>query len=108
GLDGLGSGLTALDLAHDPRRADFALLRLDLIRLARIAPRWMMRLDGFAQHTGHVLPFTERFKIGGERLGRGFERAAIAGDSGVGAKLELARELPAAPARLGSLSVYGF
>ena len=102
------SGLMALDMATDPRREDFTLLRLDVVRLARIAPRWIMRFDGFAQHSTYVLPFTERFKIGGERLGRGFERAAIAGDQGVGGKLELSRELPAAPGRLGRTSVYGF
>ncbi|MBN1237958.1 MAG: ShlB/FhaC/HecB family hemolysin secretion/activation protein [Gammaproteobacteria bacterium] len=108
GLGALGSGLTALDLETDPRSAEFTLLRLDLVRLARIAPRWTMRFDGFAQHSSYALPFTERFKIGGERLGRGFERAALAGDSGIGAKLELARDLPAAPRWLGRASIYGF
>lgn len=107
GLDGLNSGLMALDLAADPRTADFTLLRLDVARLARYG-LWSLRFDGFAQESRDVLPFTERFKIGGERLGRGFERAQIAGDRGIGAKLELARELPDAPALLGKASAYGF
>ena len=47
-----------------------------------------MRLDAFAQQTAYVLPYGQRFKIGGDRLGRGFEVAEIAGDQGVGAKLE--------------------
>ena len=41
----------------------------------------------------YVLPDSERFKIGGDRLGRGFEVAEIAGDSGIGAKIELRRDL---------------
>jgi hemolysin activation/secretion protein len=55
-----------------------------------------------------VLPYVERFKIGGDRLGRGFEVAEIAGDRGVGAKIEGRRSLPQAPARFGRASVYGF
>ena len=52
-----------------------------------------MRLDALGQQTPHTLPYGERFKIGGERLGRGFEVAEIAGDEGIGAKVELRRGL---------------
>jgi hemolysin activation/secretion protein len=54
------------------------------------------------------LPYAERFKIGGDRLGRGFEVAEIAGDGGAGAKIEGRRRLPQAPALFGQASVYGF
>lgn len=108
GVDGLGSGLIALDLASDPRSADFTLTRLTFVRATRLAERWTLRLDGFAQTSAYVLPYNERFKIGGDRLGRGFEVAEIAGDHGVGAKLELRRRLPAAPAALGRAALYGF
>jgi hemolysin activation/secretion protein len=54
------------------------------------------------------LPDTERFKIGGDRLGRGFEVAEIAGDRGLGAKVELRRELKNTETFVGRLSAYGF
>jgi hemolysin activation/secretion protein len=108
GLDGLGSGLYALDLARDPRSAEFALTRLSFTRLSRLGERWSLRLDVLGQQTAYVLPYGERFKIGGERLGRGFEVAEIAGDQGVGAKLEGRSRLLRAPSSLGRASVYGF
>jgi hemolysin activation/secretion protein len=108
GLDALGSGLSAADLAIDPRSADFALTRLSFTRLARFGERWSMRVDALGQQTAYVLPYGERFKIGGERLGRGFEVAEIAGDQGLGAKLEGRSRLLEAPASLGRASIYGF
>jgi len=108
GLDALGSGLAALDLATDPRRADFTLSRMTFTRLARFRDHWSLRVDALSQQTAYTLPYGERFKIGGERLGRGFEVAEIAGDQGLGAKVELRRSLPSAPALLRNASVYGF
>jgi hemolysin activation/secretion protein len=108
GLDGLGSELTATDLADDPRRADFTILRFNFTRATRFSERWSVRLDGFAQQTAYVLPYNERFKIGGDRLGRGFEVAEIAGDEGIGAKVELRRRLTNVPAVFGRMSIYGF
>src|SRR5262249_28155780 len=90
------------------RRADFLLTRASFTRLTRFGDRWSMRLDALAQWSAYVLPYGERFKIGGDRLGRGFEVAEIAGDEGIGAKLEGRRRLPSAPAALGTTSVYGF
>jgi hemolysin activation/secretion protein len=108
GLHGLGAGLTALDLVDDPRRADFFLTHLSVTRLTRFGERWSVRLDALGQQSADVLPYDERFKIGGERLGRGYEVAAIAGDQGIGAKVEVRRELLGAPALLERVAVYGF
>lgn len=108
GLDGLGSELRAADLAADPRRRDFLLTRLQLVRLTRLSEVWSLRVDALAQHSGYVLPYSERFKIGGDRLGRGFEVAEIAGDRGVGAKAELRRDLPGAAGFFGKASAYGY
>lgn len=91
GLDALGSGLQAEDLVEDPRRADFFLTRFSLAQVTRLGDAWTVRADVLAQHSAYVLPYSERFKVGGERLGRGFEVSEIAGDSGAGAKLELRR-----------------
>lgn len=108
GLGGLNSGLAALDLVTDPRRADFLLTRLNFTRLTRIGEAWSLRFDGLAQQSAYVLPYGQRFKIGGDRLGRGFEVAEIAGDLGIGGKVEGRRQLRAAPALLGRASLYGF
>lgn len=108
GIDGLGSSLDASDLAYDRRRSDFSLMRAQYTQLTRFATRWTVRLDALAQYSGYVLPDAERYKIGGERLGRGFEVAEISGDKGIGAKAELRREFGGALALLGKSSMYGF
>jgi hemolysin activation/secretion protein len=81
---------------------------MSFIRLTQLSARWSVRLDAFAQQSNDVLPYSERFKIGGDRLGRGFEVAEIAGDQGVGAKVQIDRHLRRAPAVFGRTSVYGF
>jgi hemolysin activation/secretion protein len=108
GLDAFGAGLQALDLEHDPRRVDFLLLQLSGTVYRRFATDWSLRFDGFAQQSACVLPDSERFKIGGDRLGRGFEVAEIAGDQGLGGKLELRRDLMNSEGPLGRLSAYSF
>jgi hemolysin activation/secretion protein len=100
--------LTAPDLVDDPRRADFLLTRLTFTRLGRFGNGWSVRLDAFGQQTPHTLPYGERFKIGGDRLGRGFEIAEIAGDQGIGAKVEVRRNLVNTPPVLRGASLYGF
>jgi hemolysin activation/secretion protein len=108
GFNSFGGGLQAPDLLNDPRRADFLLTQLSATALRRFAQNWAVRFDLFAQHSGYVLPDSERFKIGGDRLGRGFEVAEIAGDRGLGGKLELRRELVNTGSFAGRLSTYGF
>jgi hemolysin activation/secretion protein len=108
GLEALGAGLNTIGLADDPRRADFTVALAQATAARRFAERWSLRLDAFAQTTGYVLPDSERFKIGGDRLGRGFEVAEIAGDRGLGAKLELRRDLRNTESMVGRLSTYGF
>lgn len=108
GLDGFGSTLEALDLVYDPRREDFWMTKLQFTELVRFAQRWSVRVDAFGQQSAYVLPDGERYKIGGERLGRGFEVTEIAGDQGLGAKAELRREMSSAAAVLGKTSLYGF
>jgi hemolysin activation/secretion protein len=106
GLDDMGSGLRADDITSDPRTADFLILRLDYARAVRINGLWTWRLNALAQHSNDVVPYVERFRIGGDRLGRGFEVAAIAGDRGIGARAEIARNLPALGDGNRTLSVY--
>ena len=108
GLDAFGAGLDAADVAHDPRRSDFLVTLMQASVYRRFADRWSLRFDGFLQNSGYVLPDSERFKIGGDRLGRGFEVAEIAGDSGIGGKIELRRDLLNTETLIGRLSTYGF
>jgi hemolysin activation/secretion protein len=108
GLNEFGGGLQAAGLANDPRRADFLLTQLNASAYRRFAERWSLRFDLFAQHSGYVLPDSERFKIGGDRLGRGFEVAEIAGDRGLGGKVELRRDLLNTETLVGRVSTYGF
>jgi hemolysin activation/secretion protein len=108
GLDALGSDLFAPDLTNDRRRTDFLLARLQLVRLTKLNDKWSVRADALAQHSAYILPYSERFKIGGERIGRGFEVTEVAGDQGAGAKLELRRELAPGMGWFGKTSAYGF
>ena len=108
GLDALGAGLQAPDLADDPRRIDFLLTQSSATLYRRFATDWSVRLDALGQHSAYVLVDSERFKIGGDRLGRGFEVAEIAGDSGIGGKIELRRDLLNTEGMFGRLSTYGF
>ena len=108
GLDALGAGLDAPYLAHDPRSLDFLTMQVSAGVYRRFATEWALRFDALGQFSDDVLPDGERFKIGGDRLGRGFEVAEIAGDRGVGGKLELRRDLTSTDGPLGRLSAYGF
>jgi hemolysin activation/secretion protein len=108
GLDGFGSELFAPDLTDDPRRKDFLLARLQFVSFIKLGDKWSVRADALAQQSAYVLPYSERFKIGGERIGRGFEVTEVAGDQGAGAKVELRRELAPATKWLGKTSTYGF
>ena len=52
------------------RGAPISLLsRLTFMRLHRLGDSWSVRLDALAQQTAYTLPYGERFKIGGDRLG---------------------------------------
>ena len=108
GLDGFGAGLQASDITDDPRRVDFLVTLASASLYKRFATDWSVRLDAMGQFSAYVLPDSERFKIGGDRLGRGFEVAEIAGDSGLGGKFELRRDLLNTEGVFGRLSTYGF
>jgi hemolysin activation/secretion protein len=108
GFNGMGSGLRADDIANDERSPEFSMVVLDFVRVAQLSSQWSWRLNSLAQYSNDVLPYSERFKIGGDRLGRGFEVAEIAGDRGLGAKVEVLRRLPGIPDITGPVSAYSF
>jgi hemolysin activation/secretion protein len=106
GLDGMGAGIRADDIANDPRQTDVTVLRLDFVRVAELNESWSWRLNALGQLSPDVLTYSERFKIGGARLGRGFEVAEIAGDRGLGARAEVLRRLPSLDRDVGAFSLY--
>lgn len=93
GVTGLGGGVHTVTNPDDPRRADFMITRTRVVRVSELDENWSLRWDGYAQFSPHILPSTKRFKVGGNRIGRGFEAAAISGDRGVGNTLKLNRQL---------------
>ncbi len=108
GLTGLGGGLHTVGDPDDPRRADFTIAELRLVRLAKLEHSWSFRWDLYGQYSPHILPSTKRFKVGGNRIGRGFEAAAISGDRGIGNKLKLTRQLDGFADWRQHTGLYGF
>ena len=108
GMNGFGSRLDNFANPDDSSDNVFTITRLHYIHLSRLNDAWTVRWDSVAQHSAHVLPSIKRFKVGGGRIGRGFEAAAIRGDLGIGNKLELKRRVANDVPWLGRADVYGF
>lgn len=90
---GLAVGSTQIGRAGpNPARAGFTLLRGSIARVQELgAPEWSLFGELVGQVAGTVLPDSERFALGGERLGRGFAPGNTTGDHGFGARIELRR-----------------
>lgn len=72
----------------------------------QIGEEFFARFNASGQYTEDALPVSERFSIGGSRIGRAFERGLISADRGLGGSLELAvRPLPGDFSRS---EIYGF
>jgi hemolysin activation/secretion protein len=108
GVDAAGAGLDSLLAVEPGRDEDFVVGTLQIIQLTRFAGVWQIRFDVLGQYSNDVLADRERFKIGGDHLGRGFEVPAISGDRGAGAKAELRRDLPALNFAAGNVSTYAY
>lgn len=104
GIDALGSRLDNYANPDDPRSDNFVITRLRHIHLRPLRASWSVRADMYAQHAARVLPSVKRFKVGGGRIGRGFDAAALSGDQGIAAKVEVQRQLDA----VQSTRLYGF
>ncbi|HEV7633604.1 MAG TPA: ShlB/FhaC/HecB family hemolysin secretion/activation protein [Steroidobacteraceae bacterium] len=107
GFNALGAGLQTGGVDDPLRQGGFSSWRVQFVRVQRFMDAWQLRIDALGQFSDDVLADRERFKIGGDRLGRGFEVPALAGDRGIGAKLELKRKLPRLQSSFGDLSLYG-
>ena len=84
------------DLADDPRSSTIFLRRgscSSRSSRASATPGRSARTCWRQHSAQYVLPYSERFKVGGERLGRGFEVSEIAGDRGAGCQARAAPQL---------------
>lgn len=91
GLSVFSARLDDLSNPDDLREKNFAIADLHLVRLKRLAADWTLRWDAYGQYSPDRLPSIKQFKVGGNRIGRGFEAAAARGNRGIGNKLELKR-----------------
>lgn len=92
---GIATGGTRIGAPASRAREDFTLLRASIARVQELGPpEWSLFGEFIAQYAGTILPNSERFSLGGERLGRGFAPGNTTGDHGFGGRLELRRLIP--------------
>lgn len=108
GLNGFGSRIDNYGTSVSLLRKDFRIARLRYVRLSTLSELWSWCLDTYAQTSPHILPSIKQFKVGGGRIGRGFEAAAVSGDRGVGGKAQLKRRIGSDAAWLERADIYGF
>jgi hemolysin activation/secretion protein len=97
-----------LSPASDTGKNNFSIWRMHYARTARLGDSVTWRVDGYGQYSVDALPSVRQFKVGGGRIGRGFEAAAASGDRGVGVKLDLRRPIDADLPWLGPAQIYGY
>ena len=108
GISAFGGQLNDIGNPDDRRENNYAISTLHYVHLRELSDVWALRWDSYLQHSPHVLPSIKRFKVGGNRIGRGFEAAAVSGDRGIGNKLELKRRWGLGSPALNLSDVYGF
>ena len=106
GINGLGSGVVAIDGTTLP--TNYTVASGQTVVVVPFKSVFTTRLTFLGQWSEDVLPYEERFKIGTEVLGRAFRTAEFAGDSGLGMKAELRSRVPGIPTRFGVPSVFAY
>ena len=106
GIDGLGSGVVAIDGTTLP--TSYTVATAQSVVLVPLSSVFTTRLTFLGQWSADILPYEERFKIGTEVLARAFRTAEFAGDSGLGMKAELRARIAGIPARFGVPSIFGY
>lgn len=100
---GIATGWTRIGGGPRRGREDFTLLRGSISRVQELGPpEWSLFGEIVGQLAGTILPNSERFSLGGERIGRGFAPGNTTGDHGFGGRLELRRLI--ALGEIGGLS----
>jgi len=106
GINGLGSGVVAIDGTTLP--TNYTVATGQSLVLVPLSSVFSTRLTLLGQWSADVLPYEERFKVGTEVLARTFRTAEFAGDSGLGMKAELRARVAGVPARFGVPSVFAY
>ncbi|WP_439580436.1 ShlB/FhaC/HecB family hemolysin secretion/activation protein [Elioraea sp.] len=89
---GIATAGTKIGAGASRAREDFTLLRGSIARVQELGPpEWSLFGELVGQLAGTILPNSERFALGGERLGRGFAPGNTTGDHGFGGRVELRR-----------------
>lgn len=108
GISGLGAQLVNYSNPGENLEENFAIVRLHYVALKPFGDAWSLRGDAWAQHSPHSLPSIRQFKVGGGRVGRGFDAAALSGDRGLANKLELRRQMASGLPLADRLDAYLF
>lgn len=102
GFDVLGANVT------EPLGVrDFTKVSADASYKRQIAERFWLRLKAAGQWTKDALPANERFSVGGQNFGRGFDKSAVNADRGYALLIEPAWR-PLASGRFAQSEVYAF
>lgn len=92
GLDGSGADISG-PLADPNTELDFSVVNIGLINQLVFPKQWSLRVDTLGQLSDNNLPFSQQFSIASNATARAFEGGELSGDSGVGVKFELRRNV---------------
>ncbi len=95
-------------LSRADGKSDFTSLTLFFSRHQRLWDNLTLYVTGTGQYAFDTLLSPEEFTLGGERFGRGYNPAELAGDSGLGISTELQYTLPGPFEFWQSIQAYGF
>jgi hemolysin activation/secretion protein len=108
GMNGPDNNPGDISQADEPGQNSFSIWRVHFARTVRLGDSWTWRVDGYGQYSDDVLSSVKQFKVGGGRIGRGFEAASASGDQGAGIKLDLRRSIGAEVPWFGPAQLYGY
>lgn len=100
-------GLAVLGATSPGSEPGFAKLSATAALAQRLGKRLTARINASGQYSRDRLPVVERFAVGGEAIGRGFDEALLAGDRGAGGLAELGWR-PLGQGRYAQSELYGF
>lgn len=109
GLEVLDASKTGdLNLSRAEGVSDFTSLNLFFSRYQGLWDNLTLFMSGTGQYAFETLLSAEEFTLGGERFGRGYNPAELAGDSGLGLAAELQYTKPGPFEFWQSIQGYGF
>ena len=95
-------------LSRAEGRSDFTSLNVFFSRHQNLWKNLSLFVSGIGQYSFDTLLSPEEFTLGGERFGRGYNPAELAGDSGLGISTELQYTLPGPFEFWQTIQAYGF